>query len=169
MQRGGSEGESRIEGYMWIKVTTTMAQWLKITKKVAFPKNHQNWPFLGIFNQLLSTQNVNVARFARNVEWDFFCDFQPLCRIFAHCAVHKNVRQRPKAWEASRQVLHQSSNAFWGTLFTHGHSKKVEPPTDHPWIEPLSLIRFQRIFLNHTYQVLIHNSQILKGLRAPWL
>ena len=21
-------------------------------------------------------QNVNVARFARNVEWDFFCDFQ---------------------------------------------------------------------------------------------
>ena len=27
-------------------------------------------------NKLLSTQNVNVARFARNVEWDFFCDFQ---------------------------------------------------------------------------------------------
>ena len=25
----------------------------------------------GIFNELLST-----ARFARNVEWDFFCDFQ---------------------------------------------------------------------------------------------
>ena len=33
----------------------------------------------GIFNQLLSTQNVNVARFARNVEWDFFCDFQTMC------------------------------------------------------------------------------------------
>ena len=27
----------------------------------------------------LSTQNVNVARFARNVECDFFCDFQTLC------------------------------------------------------------------------------------------
>ena len=26
----------------------------------------------------MSTQNVNVARFARNVEWDFFCDFQTL-------------------------------------------------------------------------------------------
>ena len=25
----------------------------------------------GIFNELLSTKNVNVARFARNVEWDF--------------------------------------------------------------------------------------------------
>ena len=30
----------------------------------------------GFFNELLSTQNANVARFARNVEWDFFCDFQ---------------------------------------------------------------------------------------------
>ena len=33
----------------------------------------------GIFNELLSTQNVNVARFARNVEWDFFGDFQTPC------------------------------------------------------------------------------------------
>ena len=30
----------------------------------------------GHFKQLLSTQNVNVARFARSVECDFFCDFQ---------------------------------------------------------------------------------------------
>ena len=30
----------------------------------------------GIFNQFLATQNVNVTRFARNVEWDFLCDFQ---------------------------------------------------------------------------------------------
>ena len=35
-----------------------------------------NWTTFGIFNELLSTQNVNVARIARNVEWDFFCDFQ---------------------------------------------------------------------------------------------
>ena len=27
----------------------------------------------------MSTQNVNVARLARNVEWDFFCDFQTPC------------------------------------------------------------------------------------------
>ena len=27
----------------------------------------------------MSTQSVNVARFARNVEWDFFCDFQTPC------------------------------------------------------------------------------------------
>ena len=135
---------------MYVSTVVENHQKSRIIKKP--PKS----TIFGIFNELLFIQNVNVARFARNIEWDFFCDFQPLCRIFAHCAVHKNVRQRPKAWEASRQVLHQSSNAFWGTLFTHGHSKKVEPPTDHPWIEPLSLIRFQRIFLNHTYQVLVH-------------
>ena len=34
------------------------------------------WHFL---LPLLSTQNVNVARSARNVEWDFFCDFQTPC------------------------------------------------------------------------------------------
>ena len=33
----------------------------------------------GIFTELLSIQNVNVARFARNVECDFFV-------IFKHCA-----------------------------------------------------------------------------------
>ena len=30
---------------------------------------------IGIFNELLSTQNVNVARFARNIECDFFGNF----------------------------------------------------------------------------------------------
>ena len=30
----------------------------------------------GIFDYFLSTQNVNEGRFARNVECDFFCDFQ---------------------------------------------------------------------------------------------
>ena len=33
----------------------------------------------GIFYALLSTQKVNVARFARNVECDFWGDFQTLC------------------------------------------------------------------------------------------
>ena len=28
----------------------------------------------------MSTQHVNVARFARNFKWDFFCNFQTLCR-----------------------------------------------------------------------------------------
>ena len=37
-------------------------------RKFQFFKNSPNWTIFGIFNELLSTQNVNVARFARNVE-----------------------------------------------------------------------------------------------------
>ena len=49
-------------------------------RKLHIFKNSPKWTTFGIFYKLLSTPNVNVARFARNVEWDFFCDFQPLCR-----------------------------------------------------------------------------------------
>ena len=55
-------------------------------RKLHVFKNSPNWPFLPflitfcleyyIVTLLWSTQNVNVARFDRNVEWDFFCDFQ---------------------------------------------------------------------------------------------
>ena len=34
----------------------------------------------------MSTQNVNVAHFARNIEWDFFCDFQTWCN-FQDCCI----------------------------------------------------------------------------------
>ena len=40
-------------------------QCLKITKNVAFLIFCQNGPFFGIFDELLSTQNVNVARSER--------------------------------------------------------------------------------------------------------
>ena len=36
-----------------------------------FSKTPHNWRFFGILIQLLSIQNVNVARYARNVERDF--------------------------------------------------------------------------------------------------
>ena len=49
-------------------------------RKLQVFKNSPKWTIFGIFNQLLSTQNVNVARLARNVEWDFFCDFQTPCK-----------------------------------------------------------------------------------------
>ena len=42
--------------------------------------------FPPIFFQF-KTQNVNVARFARNVKCDFFCDFQTLCSVFYEVAV----------------------------------------------------------------------------------
>ena len=39
------------------------------------------WPQASGFQKLAKMDHVNVARFARNVEWHFFCDFQTLCRI----------------------------------------------------------------------------------------
>ena len=45
-------------------------------------KNSPKLTVFGIFDELLSIQNVNVARFARNVKCDFFCDFQtPYVRL----------------------------------------------------------------------------------------
>ena len=60
---------------------------------------------LGIFDELLSTQNVNVARFARHVECDFFVIFKQCVDIayFAGCgvatgwgAVFNNVKMEPQ-------------------------------------------------------------------------
>ena len=34
--------------------------------------------FLAFFDEFLPTKNVNVARFARNIEWDIFHDFQTM-------------------------------------------------------------------------------------------
>ena len=52
-------------------------------------QNLANLNIFGIFNELLSIQNVNVARFARNVEWDIFGDFQTLCEsVIALVVLH---------------------------------------------------------------------------------
>ena len=41
-------------------------------------QNLPNWPFLAFLMNFLSIQNVNLARFARNVEWDNFSNFQTM-------------------------------------------------------------------------------------------
>ena len=57
----------------------------KVRENFAKKKTHQKKKKLakltisGIFNQPLSNQNVNAARFVRNVECDFLGDFQTLC------------------------------------------------------------------------------------------
>ena len=48
-------------------------------------KFHNVWKsskmsYLNFSILVLTTQNVNIARFACNAEWDFFCDFQTLCK-----------------------------------------------------------------------------------------
>ena len=43
---------------------------------IIFDRNLQLAIFFSIFNELIFTQYENVARFARNVDWDFFYDFK---------------------------------------------------------------------------------------------
>ena len=61
--------------FVLLKVTclvTLFVRKLQVFQKLA------KMDFFGTFNELLSTQIVNVARFARNVECYFLDDFQPL-------------------------------------------------------------------------------------------
>ena len=45
-----------------------------------------------IFYELLSIQNVNVDRFVRNVECDFFEDFQTLCAEHAKVKIFSEIQ-----------------------------------------------------------------------------
>ena len=62
-----------------------------LTATFGFSKTRQNWHI----NQLLSTQNVNLARFARNVECDFGGDLQTPC----------DVLKNEAWWEKSQMCL----------------------------------------------------------------
>ena len=46
-------------------------------------KNSPKLTIFGIFKELLSTQTLNLARFVRNIDLDFFCNFQTPC----HCSL----------------------------------------------------------------------------------
>ena len=48
-------------------------------RKLQFFKNSPKWTIFLAFLINFCPLKVNVARFARNVEWDFFCDFQTPC------------------------------------------------------------------------------------------
>ena len=48
---------------------TTPILVLLCQKSLDIESKVQKFQFFGVFNQLLSTQYINVARFARNVEW----------------------------------------------------------------------------------------------------
>ena len=93
----------------------------------------------------MSTQNVNVARFARNVEWDFFCDFQTLwarakpidfsslcCFVIRNNFWQKNVENLINVQFFLSFSLQSSSETFikrrsnmdlrkadWGTFFSY--------------------------------------------------
>ena len=81
----------------------------------------QFWPFFGIFNELLSTQNVNIARFARNVEWDILSNFQTMClkQDLVYATLQKLSHLRVK-WGIEHLHLNfhpQLTSLLWVSIF----------------------------------------------------
>ena len=66
--------------------------------------------FFGIFDELLSSQNVNRARFTRNVECDFLCDFQT-CQFLKICEFVKKCENMIN--------LRNSKNMIWFPFSIH--------------------------------------------------
>ena len=61
--------------FLLLKVTCLVT---RFDRKLQVLKNWSKWTIFDIFHELLSTQNVNVACFARNIGCDFLGDFQIL-------------------------------------------------------------------------------------------
>ena len=87
-------------------------------RKLQVFKKSPKWIIFGISSKLLSTQNVNVARFARNVEWDFFCDFQTPC-VFGFSrmlSTNKSLDVQPQSSNlVSRLVTLNRVSTTWGS------------------------------------------------------
>ena len=76
-------------------------------------KNSPKCTIFGIFNQLLSTQNVNVARFARNVEWDFFLWFSNTVAESSATEKHNCVIKKSGSSRKSRASRKFSMFSSW--------------------------------------------------------
>ena len=85
-------------------------------------------PF-GIFNELLSTQNVDVARFARNVECDFFGDFQTLCQCGNRFMMVLTARISFRVWQwffCPRRLLSKSNFCYYRSTNEDKCLRKVQ-------------------------------------------
>ena len=101
--------------------------------------------------QLLSTQNVNVARFARNVECDFFGDFQTLWTCVMLWSMEKKVKQ-------SRFLLPSPQIKNWFSLpspyIMTTPCNATQPTTKCPKIQSIQLPTF--VFLCKEFSFIFH-------------
>ena len=96
--------------FVLLKVTclvTLFVRKLQVFQKLA------KMDFFGTFNELWSTQIVNVARFAR-VDGDFFCDFQTPCTYVHYSKLcHLNI---PKLIHLTSHIQNSKASSFWGKI-----------------------------------------------------
>ena len=107
-------------------------------RKLQVFKSSPNWTIFG-----LSTQNVNVARFARNVEWDFFCDFQTPWRskvvfekLKTFCGWYSGTVSSLLSQDKSRFSCQKQFSRPFQKLFQPSSWKR----TSKSWPPPLSFL-----------------------------
>ena len=107
-------------------------------RKLQVFKNSPKWTIFG-----LSTQNVNVARFARNVEWDFFCDFQTPWRskvvfekLKTFCGWYSGTVSSLLSQDKSRFSCQKQFSRPFQKLFQPSSWKR----TSKSWPPPLSFL-----------------------------
>ena len=85
--------------------------------------------FLPFFNELLSIQNVIVARFAHYIQWDFFCDFKTPCGfLFASRASNVNVSALPQHLQSTNSLASSNSSTTVGCDSTMTENNTAAAP-----------------------------------------
>ena len=98
-----------------------------MTESFSFSKTRQIDNFWH-FWLTLATLNVNVARFAHNVEWDFFCDFQTPWPGLAFCdrrnamlkgliPIKNQLGKNESPFIFNLNLLQKSVDGIWGRIW----------------------------------------------------
>ena len=115
----------------------------------------------------MSTQNVNVARYARNVEWDFFCDFQTLCSN-SNIIPFKNKFEILTIchWKKTRETNNVtfSSILFWRC---HSRQKSLKSVTFKKKISKLWIFHAKIQSSKHDWKIFKFSRQN-KNMRHFW-
>ena len=109
----------------------------------------------------MSTSNVNVTLFARNVEWDFFSDFQTPCR-------YRPTMALPALIEALSVESEKTWNPLWNGAMFQPCSECLTTCLDHnnkdrnPWrktnLRIVEEIAFFRLFFAEMLQHIVWKS-----------
>ena len=113
----------------------------------------------------MSTSNVNVTLFARNVEWDFFSDFQTPCR-------YRPTMALPALIEALSVESEKTWNPLWNGAMFQPCSECLTTCLDHnnkdrnPWrktnLRIVEEIAFFRLFF--CWNVATHSLKIIQNV-----
>ena len=109
--------------------------------KLQVYKNSPNWNIFGIFNELLSTKNVNVARFALQVDETFFCNFLRFLEKIWTCRKYGSSQLNLSCFSESKAL-----NPPLGNKITHLLKKNDGTPPQ--WLKFTKKVSFAKLCPN---------------------